>query len=271
MALLFSDFSVKGREFYVSDLYLGQGDETPAHDHDFYEVMVVLQGGFQEKMSHQVHPLPKGTTRFVKPEDKHCFSGENSLNWLRNIAISREFFQQFQEESALENREDLFTPFTLDPSTLEQFQNKTKRLLQPNHSEEAYVFLVKSILSDLFVAGLIEGNNHNHVPEWLKSLYTAMYLEENYLLGLPRLPQVSNKSQEHINRAFRKYYNITPTEHINHIRLEKAAEDLRNSEEKIIDIIYGCGFQNVSYFNRLFKNQFGLRPRDYRDHHKKFL
>lgn len=57
------------------------------------------------------------------------------------------------------------------------------------------------------------------------------------------------------------------TERLNELRLQKAREmlsDPRFDRLKISDIALGCGFNEVSYFNRLFRRRFGATPSDYR-------
>ena len=62
----------------------------------------------------------------------------------------------------------------------------------------------------------------------------------------------------------KKYYQITPTEYLNRIKLERAAELLETTSDSVLDIMFECGFNNVSYFNQLFKKAYGTTPGGYR-------
>lgn len=48
-------------------------------------------------------------------------------------------------------------------------------------------------------------------------------------------------------------------------RMEKAEEMLRRDNRKITDIAKACGYQNQSYFNKLFKNYYAMTPKQYRE------
>ena len=44
------------------------------------------------------------------------------------------------------------------------------------------------------------------------------------------------------------------------LRLRKAADLLAHPGERISDIAFACGFNDLSYFNRCFRRRFGLTP-----------
>lgn len=62
------------------------------------------------------------------------------------------------------------------------------------------------------------------LPVWLKNLLLEMDKPENYTVGLKRMLQLSNISQEHLNREFRRFLGLTPTEYINSRRIHYAGQ-----------------------------------------------
>ena len=58
--------------------------------------------------------------------------------------------------------------------------------------------------------------------------------------------------------------NMTCVEYLNQYRLEIAAGELAESGESVTEIALNAGFNNLSYFNRVFKRSFGMTPREYR-------
>lgn len=63
----------------------------------------------------------------------------------------------------------------------------------------------------------------------------------------------------------KKYYGVTVTEFINDLRLNYAANMLKNSNMSILDICYDCGFDNTSYFHRKFKEKYDVTPLKFRN------
>ena len=48
-------------------------------------------------------------------------------------------------------------------------------------------------------------------------------------------------------------------------RMEKAKQLLDEGTMKIVQVAKQCGYDNQSYFNRLFKNAYGMTPKQYRE------
>ena len=57
---------------------------------------------------------------------------------------------------------------------------------------------------------------------------------------------------------------MTCVEYINQYRMEIAAGRLAAGRESVTDIALDTGFNNLSYFNRVFRRSFGMTPRAYR-------
>ena len=76
--------------------------------------------------------------------------------------------------------------------------------------------------------------------------------------------EFSGKTREHLTRMMKKYYKTTPTEYITDLRLEYCANLLYTSNLPVIDICYSCGFDNLSWFYKVFQKKYGTTPAKYR-------
>ena len=57
----------------------------------------------------------------------------------------------------------------------------------------------------------------------------------------------------------------TTKDFLTRLRLEKAALNLKHSQNDIGQIAFDCGYQNHETFTRAFKDYFGLSPIEYRN------
>ncbi|MEM1400490.1 MAG: helix-turn-helix transcriptional regulator, partial [Pseudomonadota bacterium] len=101
-------------------------------------------------------------------------------------------------------------------------------------------------------------------PQWFAEACSAALSPEIFRRGAPGLVEAAGRSHEHVCRTCKAVTGFTPSEYVNRIRIEHAAQLLRSTEVSVEDIIDGCGFENVSYFYRLFRRQIGVTPRAYR-------
>jgi len=68
-------------------------------------------------------------------------------------------------------------------------------------------------------------------------------------------------------RCFRRFMNKNLVEYINEYRLQRAAVLLRETEITVIDIGIKCGFDNASYFGKIFREIYRVTPYQYRKAH----
>lgn len=99
-----------------------------------------------------------------------------------------------------------------------------------------------------------------------KTRFILTYISEHYdeEITIDQLAKLSGFSACHFMNTFKKYVGVSCNKYINHFRLDKAARLLAETNESIMNIAVGIGYNNISYFNRAFKNYYGTTPKDYR-------
>lgn len=92
------------------------------------------------------------------------------------------------------------------------------------------------------------------------------YIQDHYQLSLERdkLARMASLSASYYSILFKRYSGYTPFEFINKIRLDKAKQLLRTTNEPISKIARDVGYQDPLYFTRLFAREVGMAPRMYR-------
>lgn len=82
--------------------------------------------------------------------------------------------------------------------------------------------------------------------------------------GLAEFANLTNLSLSSFKREFKKNYNDTPGNYIRNKKLEKSAELLALSEERITHIAFDCGFKDLANFSHLFAEKYNCSPSRYR-------
>lgn len=93
------------------------------------------------------------------------------------------------------------------------------------------------------------------------------YVERNIDNPDYSVNQLSNDlamSRTQLYRKFESITGLTPNDFIRSIRLKRAAQLLKDSSYNISEISDIVGFNSIKYFNKYFKEQFGLTPTQYR-------
>lgn len=96
-------------------------------------------------------------------------------------------------------------------------------------------------------------------------MWVYRYIEENYKDGeLAELAKMMHYDVYWLSRAIHRFTGMTYTELLQQKRMSQAAYLLETSGLTVADIANAVGYENVSYFHRLFQKSYGLSPRNYR-------
>lgn len=130
---------------------------------------------------------------------------------------------------------------------------------------KAYLF---QLISLLFSEDLIQKDNkitlnHSHSK---KLKLVLDYIQQNISnsITIQELADICHFSSYYFMNFFKKYTGMTSIQYINTQRLELAATYLRKQDLTIMDIALEVGFDNISYFNKLFKAKYHTTPKKYR-------
>jgi YesN/AraC family two-component response regulator len=94
------------------------------------------------------------------------------------------------------------------------------------------------------------------------------YLQHNYARPLAReeIAQAVGVSKNYLSQIFQQELGISPWDYLNRYRVIQAKELLRTTGESITTIAVAVGFDDASYFGRVFHQHAGQSPRAYRAH-----
>jgi AraC family cel operon transcriptional repressor len=264
-----ADDSEWSGSFFTSIKFL-----STEHYHDFYEFCLIIEGEIMHVIDGNSQLLTSGSMLFIRPQDTHYFKEANKDYFQYvNLAVKastidnvfRFLGEGFKPERLLGAPAPVLV--TLPKSELHSAQQKFEYfILTPQRDKNAMNSELRATLVNIFTQyfPVKLWEDKTPVPMWLDWLYKNMHNRDNFVGGVQRMQEISCKSHEHLCRQFKKYFDKTPTEFINKLRLDYARNLLLFSDEKVVDISYSSGFSNLSHFYHEFKKQYGLSPITYR-------
>lgn len=75
-------------------------------------------------------------------------------------------------------------------------------------------------------------------------------------------------NKDYFNRLIKENTGKTYSEYVQEIRLAEAVNNLRQTSLPIEDIAHMVGYNNIGYFYKIFKENYGMTPADFRDKNK---
>lgn len=249
--------------------------------HDFYELTLITNGKMIYELVDQRFNLSEGSLVFVRPGDVHSkiSIGEcTQINLAFPTSTIDSLFEYLYNSDIKKTLLSLaFVPVaTLCHNEKALLQSRLERLsLFPVQEEEKIRTYLRIQLIDIMSKYFIPAS-HNKVlsdkailPIWLERLLKSLDSIDNLANGLDNLENLSGKTKEHICRAFRKHLHTTPVKYINSKRLNYVANMLMHSDHEIIDLAFDVGFQSLSYFYHIFKQEYGISPHKFRQNRKR--
>lgn len=99
--------------------------------------------------------------------------------------------------------------------------------------------------------------------ENMKSLLAYIRSHYSEKIYIKDLAEIVSMNETYFCRYFKSITGKTPIAYINQFRIEKAAKLIRETDYRMIDICFLVGFDNVSYFIRVFKEMKKMTPKKY--------
>ena len=254
---------------------------VPWHWHEELEAGVILEGSAVFAAGHERFVLEQGQGFFFNAGTLHrCWNGIPSCHFISMVfhprliggSLDSAIYQNYVQP-LLDSRSCDW--LCLKPETAWQSDILTQ-LKQSWQAcvEESPGFEIKTrnLLSEMVLA------LQSHIPvekktaspkalrdaERIKTM--LQYVHDHYAedIKLDRIAASASISESECIRCFRSTIEATPIQYIRQYRIRKAAQMLSDTEAAIADICFQCGFQDLSYFTKTFREIAGCTPAEYR-------
>lgn len=252
----------------------------PEHSHDYVEVVYMAKGKTLHIIDGEQIELKEGELLFLCQSAKQEIlpAGENDI--AVNFIILPEFFDSALE--MMENREAPLFKFLLD--CLQNSDSNIKFL----HFKVSDILPVQNLVENLLWTLVYKSGGRGSVNRFTMGLLLLQlvtyserlvskrnedsfvfkvlsYIEENYKTSsLAELSEIMHYDKSTLSRAIRNKTGKNFIELVQEKRLSKACFLLKNTTLSVDDVSEFVGYDNVSFFHRLFKKYYGISPRKYR-------
>ena len=266
-------------EYYHCVFPLGISN-LPVHWHKEFEITLVEKGSCTYQIDLQTYKIREGDVLLLPPEMLHGTGEEpkeefitdsfvfclDMLESQRTDFCTTEFFVPLSKGTL---RFPVYLP-AVDP--MARLLGKSFEKIRQTYLEKppGYELEIKAELFHLFFLLYRQApyqrsdQEHTEITDKLKVV--LQFIQEHYQQGISvrELADLCHFSEYHFMRFFKRHMNMTSIEYLNQYRLEMASRQLAETNLSVTSIALESGFNNISYFNRVFKRKFGVTPMEYR-------
>lgn len=254
---------------------------VPLHWHAELELIVIKKGRGFVSVDLNRSPVSAGDLVFIRPGQLHSIDQQEGCSMeYENIIFKKELL--ISDPDDICTRQFLLpilggdiptvTFFTRSLSCYREIAECFRQIdLLCGTRPEGYQLAVKSLLFRFFFL-LLSSRRENSVAETpqsktLEKLKTILkYVEEHYPehISIDDMASLTYYSASHFMKFFKNYMGSSFIEYLNDYRLTMAEQMLRNTDDSVLEIAGKSGFDNLSYFNRIFKKKYGASPGKWR-------
>ncbi len=250
--------------------------DFPRHRHDYVEMMIMLSGSITHDLDGESVTLGEGEILILNKHIYHSVRRAERADVGVNVIISDELATSLAHElggtvfAALfrENCREGGAPMYLHLSTRgsKSLDNLVENLLIELTAEMPDARIMERTVA-LLLACLSRDGSHliggsvSRAPETKRTHEIISYIKNNYrTASLGELCGRLYLTVPYLSRLIRERFGKSFKELVVDARMERASELILNTGMPIGDIIRAVGYENESYFHRVFRERFGTTP-----------
>jgi AraC family transcriptional regulator len=259
-----------GAGWQASDVRCSAGPTDPPFEerHDRICLAVTLNGTFDYRSSRGAATLAPGATLLGNPGD--CFecghqhsTGDRCLSF----HFEPEFYESVLSDIPGRRRLSFDRPSVPPQTSASWLLPRADAALSDPSAAEEFAFDLAAFAATALTepgrsprAAAANGRRIQELARWIEA-------EAENHLPLMSLAQRACMSPHHFLREFRRVIGITPHQFLLSLRLRRAAQRLRDSDDPVLKVALDSGFSDLSEFNRRFRRVLGVTPSAYRAKH----
>lgn len=238
------------------DLETGENLDFPAHIHHCFEVVTVTEGEMKVLIDKKEYSLTPGSAVIIFPNQIHSLKTHVKSRHLLCV-FSPRLVGSFSKETEGKIPENALFPM---PETLRG------RLEYLSQAEKTSVIkgILYSICGAFDETAVYNSTQSGHSNQLLYIIFE--FIEKNYAgeCSLKALAKRTAYDYAYLSKFFKKNVGLSFNDYVNHYRISQACYLLQSTDKSILETSGECGYSSVRSFNRNFKEQLTLTPKEYR-------
>ncbi|WP_462409566.1 AraC family transcriptional regulator [Neobacillus sp. Marseille-QA0830] len=283
------NFIIESEKFLSKDKMIMVRKHTrfvdfPLHKHDYIEANFVFNGELRQTVGGRPITLKKGELLLLNQHIEHEIKASGKEDIVINLIIRPAFFEFIFSFLSSENIVSDFLLNSLYNNTqngqylyfkvsevesIQHFMGKMiYEIMYPSTFSESAIKLYMGLLMIELIknSDKVERKEEASVHHYL-IVESLKYIEEHFKhASLYELSGKLNQPHYGLSKIIKKATSFTFKELLQEKRLEKAKELLEGTHLPISEIVEQVGYDNISYFYRIFKEKYGQTPKKFRDH-----
>lgn len=250
----------------------------PRHTHDYVEMVYMCQGKTTHIVNGTAVELNEGELLLMNQSATHEICRAEQEDVAVNFIILPEFFSvalaDMEEETPLrrflvdclccKNPGPGYLLFRV--SKVKPIQNLVENLLFALVDSVPYKRKVSALTMSMLFLQLTVHTDMLSAPEQEAVIQALSYAESNYISGsLTEAAELLHYDVAWLSREIKRRTGSTYTQIVQKKRLVQAAFLLRTTHRNVAEISVAVGYENISYFHRIFYQEFGMSPKAYRE------
>ncbi|MGG0811341.1 AraC family transcriptional regulator [Paenibacillus alvei] len=259
------------------------------HCHDYFQIWYVAKGNFQHTVSNRRFDIGKGDIFVISPftvhrieippdQDIEVYGCEFMPSFINERfdekPVAPLFFDVAYLEYFLRRDDSMQSKITLGhvaeirvlnvlKEMLAEYQRRSPffQMVLKSHLLLLLSILVREINKDVVQAGFEKEEKYRSIMTGVIDYIHAAYHED---LHLNTLCSLSNLSRSTFCSVFKTWTGKTFNRYLADLRMFHALTMLKQPELSVTDVCYAIGFNELSYFCRMFKKYTGISPTSYR-------
>ena len=254
------------------------------HFHDEYEIYYILEGERFYFIGQRTYHIQKGCLVFVNKNLIHK-TGMAQSSYHDRILIEfcgepfGSFFSYFNDLSLENFFENNTGVIALDPQKQSFVENLLLEMQSEiHHKAPGYRLSVMMKLSTLLIFAMRYREKHLEAQEVSAESPKHKRVDEvaNYIinhcneqLSLESVAETFYVNKCYLSRIFKEVTSFTINEYINVHRINNAQMLLTDTDLSITEIALQCGYESLTYFEKVFKTYREISPLKYRNEYKR--